>query len=65
MHLVHQYIYLFIVFLGLHLWHMEVPGLGVESQMQLLAYAIATATQDLSHVSTYIAAHSNARSLTH
>ena len=36
-------IYLFIAFLGLHLLHMEVPGLGVKSEMQLPAYAIATA----------------------
>ena len=33
-------------FLGLHLWHMEVPRLGVESELQLLAFATATATQD-------------------
>ena len=35
-------------FLGLHLQHMEVPRLGVESELQLLAYVIATATKDLS-----------------
>ena len=29
---------------------MEVPGLGVESEMQLLAYATATAMHDPSHV---------------
>ena len=29
---------------GLHPWHMEVPRLGVQSELQLLAYAIATAT---------------------
>ena len=29
---------------------MEVPRLGVESELQLLAYATATATQDPSHV---------------
>ena len=39
-------IYLFIVFLELHLQHMEVPRLGVESELQLPAYIIATATQD-------------------
>ena len=39
-----------LVFLGLHLQHMEVPRLGVESELQLLAYSAATATQDLSHV---------------
>ena len=30
-------------FLGLHPWHMEIPRLGVESELQLLAYATATA----------------------
>ena len=34
---------LFFVFLGQHLWHMEVPGLEVESELQLPTYAIATA----------------------
>ena len=28
----------FLFFLGLHLWHMEVPRLGTESEPQLLAY---------------------------
>ena len=37
-------------FLGLHLWHVEVPRRGVELEMQLLAYTTA---------------HSNARSWTH
>ena len=32
---------------GRHLWHMEVPRLGVESELQLPAYATATATPDL------------------
>ena len=36
--------------LGLHLWHMEVPRLGAESELQLLAYATATAMQDPSHI---------------
>ena len=31
-------------------WHMEVPGLGVKSELQLLAYSIATAMPDLSHI---------------
>ena len=35
-----------ILLLGLHQWHMEVPGLGVESELQLLAYTTATAMQD-------------------
>ena len=46
-----MYFCLFFVFLGLHLWHMEVPRLGAESELQLPAYTTATATQDLSHIS--------------
>ena len=38
------------LFLGLHPWHMEVPRLGDETELQLLAYATATATQDPSRV---------------
>ena len=45
-----RYLYLFIVFflffLGPHLWHMEVPGLGVPLELQLQAYTTATATLD-------------------
>ena len=33
-------------FLGLHSQHVEVPKLGVKSELQLPAYAIATATPD-------------------
>ena len=35
-------------FLGRHLWHMEIPELGVRSE--LLAYTTAMATPDLSHI---------------
>ena len=44
--------FLFFVFcsLGPRLRHMEVPRLGVESELQPVAYATATATRDLSHV---------------
>ena len=35
-------------FLGLHLWHMEVPRLGVILELQLPAYTTDTATPDLS-----------------
>ena len=42
------FIYLFC-FLGPNLWHMEVPRLGVESEL-LPAYAKVTATPDPSHV---------------
>ena len=34
------------VFLRPHLWHMEVPRLGVESELYPLAYTTATATPD-------------------
>ena len=43
-------LFLFFVFLGLHPWHMEVPSLGVKSELQLPAYATATATPDPSCV---------------
>ena len=40
--------FFFFVFLGPHLQRMDIPGLGVESELQLRAYptATATATQD-------------------
>ena len=44
---------------------MEDPRLGVESELQLLAYARATAAQDPATSVTYTTAHGNARSLTH
>ena len=40
----------FLFCLGPHLPHMEVPRLGVESELQLLAYTTANATWDLSHI---------------
>ena len=40
----------FFFFLGLYLWLMEVPRLGVESELQLLSCATATAIPDGSHV---------------
>ena len=42
------FVCLFFVFLGPHLLHMEVPRLGVESELQLLAYTTVTAMRDLS-----------------
>ena len=41
---------LFFSFLGLHAWHMELPRLEAELELQLLAYATAMATPDLSLV---------------
>ena len=44
----HSFMGLIFLFLGPHLQHMEIPGLGVELKLQLPAYTIATATPDLS-----------------
>ena len=41
---------LFSFFLGPHLWHIEIPRLGVELQLQLLAYALVTALPDPSRI---------------
>ena len=40
----------FFLFLGLHLWQMEVPRLGIESELQLPTYTTATARPDPSHI---------------
>ena len=40
------YFIYFFGFLGLHLQHMDVSRLGVEWELQLLAYTTATATWD-------------------
>ena len=40
----------FFYFVRPHLWHMEVPRLRVQLELQLLAYTRATAMQDPSHV---------------
>ena len=47
--------------------HVEFPRLGVESELRLLAYTTATATQDPSRAEslTYTTAHGNAESLTY
>ena len=43
--------FLFILlFLGPRLWHMEVPWLGTELELQLPTYATATATWDPSRI---------------
>ena len=42
--------YFYFCFLGPHLPHMEVPSLGVKSELQLPAYTIATATWVQNHV---------------
>ena len=40
----------FLFFSWLHLWYMEIPRLGIKSELQLQAYATATATWDQSQV---------------
>ena len=40
----------FVFFLGPHLWHMEVPRLGVSLELQLPVYTRATAPRDPSCV---------------
>ena len=42
--------YLFAFFLGLNPWHMEVPRLGAELELQLSAYTTATATREPRHI---------------
>ena len=44
------YLFIFFVFLRPHPQHMEVPRLGVESELHLLPCTIGTATWDPSHV---------------
>ena len=61
------FIYLFLLILGLHLWHMEVPRPGIQSELQLPAYGTvkATAMGDVSRVCDLHHSHSNAGYLTH
>ena len=57
---------LFISFLGPRPRHVDVPRLGVESELQPPAYTRATATPDLHPASaTYTTAHGNAGSVIH
>ena len=42
--------FVFLPFLEPLPQHVEVPRLGVESELQLPAYTMATATEDLSHI---------------
>ena len=45
-----KYAFFFFCFLGPHLPHMEVPRLGIESELQLPTDTTATATQDPSQI---------------
>ena len=55
----------FFCFLGPHLWHMDVPRLGLESVLRLPVYTIATKRQIQATSVTYTTVHGSARSLTH
>ena len=44
------FVCLFFAFLGLHLWHMEVPMLGALIGAMAMAYTTATAAWDPSYV---------------
>ena len=44
------FFFFFLIFLGLYLWYMEVPRLGVKSRCSCLAYTTATATWDPGHI---------------
>ena len=52
------------VFLGPHLWHMEVPRLGLKSKLQLQASTAATAKGTRHGSATYTTAQGNPRSFT-
>ena len=56
---------LFFSFLWPHLWYMEIPRLGTESEMHLPTYAMATVSPDPIASAIYATSHGNARSLTH
>ena len=62
---IYNFFLFFGVFLGPYPWHMDVPRLGVKSELQLPA-TTATAIPDLSRICDYrCTAHGNAGSLTH
>lgn len=42
-------LFIYFCFLGPHPRHMEVPGLGVQLELQLLTYTTTTARRDPSH----------------
>ena len=52
------FFFFFFSFLRPHLWHMEVPRLGVKQELA----AYTTATPDQAASATYTTAHSNVRS---
>ena len=63
--LVLSYLSFFLSFLGLYLWHMEVPKLRVKLELLLLAFTTATQCRIQAASLTYATAHGNTGSLTH
>ena len=59
------FVCLFFPFYGHVSWHMEVRGLGVKFELQLLTYTTATAIPDPSHICDPCCSFGNARHLTH
>ena len=55
--------FFFLFFLGLYLWHMEVPGSGFESELQLPAHTQPQEHRIWTASATYATAWSNAGSL--
>ena len=57
-------IFLFFI-LGLHLWHIDVPRLGVKSELQMRPMPQSRQPRIQAASAVYAAACGNARSLTH
>ena len=57
------FFFFFLVFLAPYLWHMEVPRLGIELELQLLPQPQQHRIQATS--ATYTTTHGKAQSLTH
>jgi len=55
----------FFGFLGPHLWHMEIPRIGVKSELQLPSYSTPQQRWIWATSANYTTSHSNAGSLTH
>ena len=62
---IYLYIYLFTCFLGLHLWHMEVPRLGVNWSYSCQPTPQPQQRRIRAASVTYTTAQGNTRSLTH
>ena len=58
-------LFVYFFFLGLHVWHMEVPRLEVKLNLQMQVYTIALVTLDRTTPVIYATACVSARSLTH